>query len=208
MISNISEHDPECTVQPNKTVKDGEDVVLTCTINLDTNAPGDLVWLKNGKEVSRKEGQNNTWETQLNRSDDNAIFDCQLQHYTLPPGSEISCGDKIQADVQYLSVFNMAVTPSTTVKERERFTIDYTAQDGNPGPSNMTLSREEEIVISNDGLDIRYTISRISKLESGVYKCEANTEFYDGSYEYWSREKRIVVHSEYIFSSGQSLRYH
>ncbi|XP_070547908.1 kin of IRRE-like protein 3 [Ptychodera flava] len=93
----------KCSVKNDSTVITGADVSFNCKIELDDNAPGDLVWYSNGNEVSRTSGNVNVWNTTLYEDDNGAVFSCQLEHNTLPPPkwSELACEETIVMDVQY-----------------------------------------------------------------------------------------------------------
>ncbi|XP_070548144.1 B-cell receptor CD22-like [Ptychodera flava] len=171
---------PICSVHPGETVIQGDSVAFECLIDLNENAPGDLVWLQNGEEVSRHQGKHYTWETQLSSSDHNATFDCQLQHYTLPnwKWSTISCLENIRMNVQYAPDVSVVYASQNPMREEADFIAVCEAIDANPE------EKTDEYWIGPDGKMISVSTSllllNVSRETSGEYTCFMSNVFYNG----------------------------
>ncbi|XP_070550533.1 limbic system-associated membrane protein-like [Ptychodera flava] len=171
----------------------GDSVVLNCTIDLDKDAPGNLVWYKNGTATDSKSAKTNVWTTKLEKSDNNALFDCQLQHETLSEErwSFVSCGKKIVMNVQFAPDVSIIPIEGNKVKEGHNFSAKCVLNDANPKlivnevwlrPNGSILSEQSELVFE-----------KVTRHQRGNYTCVMSNEFHNGERGYGTDSIEIDV---------------
>ncbi|XP_070551573.1 fibroblast growth factor receptor 3-like [Ptychodera flava] len=176
VIANVT----KCTVKNDSTVIAGDDVSFICLnqeIILDNNAPGDLVWYNNGKEVSRTSRHSNIWSTTLYKDDNGAVFSCQLEHYTLPPSkwSELACEDQIIMDVQFSPSVKIMSSAAVTMEDSS-LTLACVI-DANPNDVVYSWILADGSVNGGAVIDI----GNVTRDLHGNQSCTATNSFYDGT---------------------------
>ncbi|XP_070550440.1 kin of IRRE-like protein 2 [Ptychodera flava] len=141
---------PECSIEPSNILKAGENVTLDCTIDFNENAPGELVWLSNGVEIHRTEGRQSTVTLQVDKSDNGATYECQLQHFTLPSWkwSDLTCKKKIVMVVQYPPSIN--ATDKTVEAPIGDVVHLLCSSDGFPTPTITWFDSEDNTIPRED----------------------------------------------------------
>ncbi|XP_002731765.2 hemicentin-2-like [Saccoglossus kowalevskii] len=177
----VIENGTTCSVDKGMTVIAGEHTVFTCSMDLSSDAPGDLVWYKNGIQVSRETSMTNIWNTTFTRADTDCYIDCQLEHYTLPSNqwSLVSCDLQITMDVQYAPQVETSAESITPLVEGETFSSDCRIVDyGNPPElERIYWTNPFDYIIANSS---NITINNIDRSESGQYKCVMSNLYYNG----------------------------
>ncbi|XP_077863826.1 uncharacterized protein LOC144348210 [Saccoglossus kowalevskii] len=146
-------------------------------MDLDSSAPGDLVWYRNNIEVMRKTGMDNIWTAILYKENNNDVYDCQLEHFTLPryKWSQVSCENKIVMNVQYVPMVNISDMISCVIEGRS-YKLECRA-DGNPVPRVFWVTPRNEH-ISGQTL----VLHDIARDDNGEYICNATNIFWDESF--------------------------
>ncbi|XP_070550741.1 hemicentin-2-like [Ptychodera flava] len=170
---------PECSVDgtTNFTVITGDEVVFNCTILLDDNVPGELVWYNDGLEGSRIDGHVNTWTTTLYSDDNDAFFHCRLEHHTLPPWKwpELACEESIIISVHYGPIITIQDDSGHVAVEGEFYRANCIA-DANPEAFVHWEYQGDVIAIGND-----LHLDDVHRNQNGNYTCFANNTLLDDS---------------------------
>ncbi|XP_006812910.1 fibroblast growth factor receptor-like [Saccoglossus kowalevskii] len=146
-------------------------------MDFDDSAPGVLVWYHESVEVKRKTGRENTWTSLHFKDNNDDVFDCQLEHYTLPrpKWSQVSCEDKIVMDVQYSPTVNIQNPTDVTLIEGDAY-IAVCLIDSNPAVEGIWIHPDGSFTLGSS-----LEINSISRTDGGRYICFAETVFWDGS---------------------------
>ncbi|XP_070547951.1 cell adhesion molecule 2-like [Ptychodera flava] len=178
---------PVCSVDPTYIPTEGDNVTLTCSIDLNQYAPGELVWFKNGIEIHRKKGQQSTVTIQVDRSDHGATYDCGLQHFTLPSWkwSNLTCLEKIVMEVKYTAGYIKANKTTFEVPVGDVMNLNCTA-DGFPTPNISWFDSDGDVIPGNEvnqnikihnhdetRVTSRLNITIVDESYHGIYRCEA-----------------------------------
>ncbi|XP_070550431.1 pregnancy-specific beta-1-glycoprotein 9-like [Ptychodera flava] len=173
---------PECRVGPRSTVVSDKDVVtFTCHIN--GILLGDLVWLRNGEEISRRTAATNEYQTTLKKADNGARFNCRYENQSFPSHSwpNSSCHEDIIMDVQYGPDVKINGTDKDeiTVLEGQSVSLECVT-DANPQAESheWIISIKDRTVVSSN---LTYYIPRVDCKDAGVYGCIASNKFHDGT---------------------------
>ncbi|XP_077866278.1 B-cell receptor CD22-like, partial [Saccoglossus kowalevskii] len=207
---------PQCKVYPGATVITENTVTLNCTMDLDASAPGDLVWYQNGVEVMRKTGIENTWTTFLYKDNNGDVFDCQLEHYTLPrpKWSQVSCEDKIVMDVQFDPILEISVTgdvdESGNEIEGDSFVMTCFVLEANPDVETFLWFNQNQNVISNEQSILADSFPRNSPTvnignQTYVTVIEGDTYIAECLVDSNPVVEGIWIHSDGSFSPGPIL---
>ncbi|XP_070550500.1 cell adhesion molecule CEACAM6-like [Ptychodera flava] len=173
---------PQCSVSPNTTViSDKEVVIFTCSVQ--GNLLGDLVWLSNGEEISRRTAETNEYRTTLKKADNGARYNCRYENQTVPSHSwpNPSCREDITMNVQYGPDVKINGTnkDEITVLEGKRVSLECVI-DANPQAESheWIISTKDETVVSSN---LTYYIQRVGCKDVGIYECIASNRFHDGT---------------------------
>ncbi|XP_070549487.1 cell adhesion molecule 3-like [Ptychodera flava] len=167
---------PKCRVSPDTTViSDKEPVVFTCSIQ--GILLGDLVWLRNGKEISRRTAAINEYTTTLEKTDNGARYNCRYENPSVPSRSwpNPSCSEDIIMDVQYGPDVKIN-GPRIVVMEGESAFLECVI-DANPLAESYNWTKGDMLVSSN----LTLYIERTNRDDAGVYECRASNTLYDGT---------------------------
>ncbi|XP_070550446.1 cell adhesion molecule 2-like [Ptychodera flava] len=183
---------PKCRVRPQSTVVSDKDVVtFTCHIN--GNLLGDLVWLRNGEEISRRNAKTNEYRTTLKKADNGARYNCRYENQSVP--SHIwpnpSCSEDIIMDVQYGP--DVKINGSViVVTEGESAFLDCVI-DANPVAESHNWTKGDILVSPN----LTHYIGRTKRDDAGVYECRASNTLYDGTSATGNETVFLVVECEF-----------
>ncbi|XP_077985349.1 hemicentin-1-like [Glandiceps talaboti] len=170
---------PLCQAYTSELVTEGEEVTYECIIDIDENAPGDLVWydVEKGIERHRQPSPDNTWTTNATRNDNGALLNCRLEHHTLPKQkwSMISCNETIPLEVQYFPSISIDDESNGKVIEGDSYTGECIV-DANPPadvhwlyPPNVTVTVQDTLLII-DNADRHHAVN---------YTCIANNTLFN-----------------------------
>ncbi|XP_070550571.1 uncharacterized protein [Ptychodera flava] len=111
----VLEYGPVCGVSPGHTVVSNQSE-STFTCHVDGGSWGDLVWLKNGEEISRANDSTNEYSTRLQKTDNGAVYNCRYESQNISSElwPQLTCIDDISVDVQYpatVAVTNYTIGP-------------------------------------------------------------------------------------------------
>ncbi|XP_002732942.1 fibroblast growth factor receptor 2-like [Saccoglossus kowalevskii] len=132
----------------------------------------------------RTTGMENTWTTILYKGNNGDVFDCQLEHYTLPrpKWSLVSCEEKIVMDIQFDPLLEISLTgdvdSSGNVIEGDSFVMTCFVLEVNPDVETFIWFSPNQHVISNEHSIHFETLPR---KYSGNYTCQARNTFWDDS---------------------------
>ncbi|XP_070550638.1 neurotrimin-like [Ptychodera flava] len=178
---------PVCSVDLSYIPTEGDNVTLTCSIDLNQYAPGELVWFRNGIEIHRKKGRQSTVTIQLDKSDHGATYDCGLQHFTLPSWkwSNLTCLEKIVMEVKYTAGYIKANKTTFEVPVGDVMNLNCTA-DGFPTPNISWFDSDGDVIPGNEvnqnikihnhdetRVTSRLNITIVDESYHGIYRCEA-----------------------------------
>ncbi|XP_070551594.1 cell adhesion molecule CEACAM6-like [Ptychodera flava] len=99
----------------------------------------------------------------------------------------------VMVDVQYLSKIALTVSPLINATVNDEITINCTVLDSNPKPYELRFSLDGNIIAEDFGPSLQYLIPSAKANDSGTYKCQAFTLFYNGVEEYSLSEYTIVI---------------
>ncbi|XP_070549464.1 lachesin-like [Ptychodera flava] len=170
---------PKCTVGPCSTVvSDKDTVTFTCHIN--GNLLGDLVWLRNGEEISRSNAATNEYRTTLKKTDNGARYNCRYENLGVPSHSwpNPSCSEDIIMNVQYRPDVQINGTHKDhlAVLKGQRVTLKCVI-DANPPVESHKWTKDNTVVSSNQ----TYYIEGFGSKDAGLYECIASNKFHDGT---------------------------
>ncbi|XP_070549485.1 leucine-rich repeats and immunoglobulin-like domains protein 1 [Ptychodera flava] len=193
----VLEYGPVCGVSPGHTVVSNQSE-STFTCHVDGGSWGDLVWLKNGGEISRVSTSTNEYSTILQKTDNGAVYNCRYESQNISSHlwPQLTCIDDISVDVQY----------KPSIKDKDKETINVTkgssvslfcSADANPN-AKITWKKESNDLgaIGDNGI---YIISSVVEDDQGMYTCTAENYLGDDQ-----REINLNV----IFSSKQTANIH
>ncbi|XP_070550951.1 Schwann cell myelin protein-like [Ptychodera flava] len=173
------ESGPFCNVKGTSVIENLDSVTFTCWVDLPDDAPGQLVWRNNGKEVARTQEKTNDYMKRVfDRSEDGdeytCIFEYQNAYFCLELQS-LNCSEEFIIDVQYppdVSLRN-AVGPSVAVIEGESYT-NFCIVYSNPSATVEWIHGGK--VVENYGL---LDLQNVQRYQNGTYTCHANTTFWN-----------------------------
>ncbi|XP_027009162.1 transmembrane and immunoglobulin domain-containing protein 1 [Tachysurus fulvidraco] len=165
-------------------------VSLTCKV-VDSAAPEELLWFRNGQQVSLKDGNRvNTSHVcvqPVSRNDNTVTFTCQLK-------SNVDVKASIQLEVRYPPTLGKDVNVSA---EETRDTVLSCDVQAHP-PVSVVWKKNGELMdlsssnykTSNNGFTATLSITNVNRDDhQGVYTCEADSRVYGVS----KRSFRVTV---------------
>ncbi|KAG7316127.1 hypothetical protein KOW79_020993 [Hemibagrus wyckioides] len=145
-------------------VTEGQSAVLTCKTTCSLTDPT-FIWYKNSHHLTTKTSEGNEVHLQSVSSEDAGSYSCAVRGYEhLSPAQTL----RVRYGPKNVSV---SISPSGEIVEGSSVTLTCSS-DANPPVKTYTWYKQATSV----GTEKTYTISKISSMDTGEYKCKCSNE--------------------------------
>ncbi|XP_058236592.1 B-cell receptor CD22-like isoform X4 [Hemibagrus wyckioides] len=145
-------------------VTEGQSAVLTCKTTCNLTDPT-FIWYKNSHHLTTKTSEGNEVRLQSVSSEDAGSYSCAVRGYEHHSPAQTL---RVRYGPKNVSV---SISPSGEIVEGSSVTLTCSS-DANPPVQTYTWYKQATSV----GTEKTYTISKISSMDTGEYKCKCSNE--------------------------------
>ncbi|XP_058236590.1 B-cell receptor CD22-like isoform X2 [Hemibagrus wyckioides] len=145
-------------------VTEGQSAVLTCKTTCNLTDPT-FIWYKNSHHLTTKTSEGNEVRLQSVSSEDAGSYSCAVRGYEHHSPAQTL---RVRYGPKNVSV---SISPSGEIVEGSSVTLTCSS-DANPPVKTYTWYKQATSV----GTEKTYTISKISSMDTGEYKCKCSNE--------------------------------
>ncbi|XP_058236676.1 B-cell receptor CD22-like isoform X4 [Hemibagrus wyckioides] len=145
-------------------VTEGQSAVLTCKTTCNLTDPT-FIWYKNSHHLTTKTSEGNEVRLQSVSSEDAGSYSCAVRGYEHHSPAQTL---RVRYGPKNVSV---SISPSGEIVEGSSVTLTCSS-DANPPVKTYTWYKQATSV----GIEKTYTISKISSMDTGEYKCKCSNE--------------------------------